>query len=93
MTTSDGICYWIDNSGMRVVAKRVIVLDWLENGYNMGVKLLVEQEDFNLDRLENDGQTLLLWATRNVRVGVVELLLEQKEVGPDMPDNDYRTVH
>ena len=76
-----------------MVAKRVIVLDWLENGYNMGVKLLVEQEDFNLDRLENDGQTLLLWATRNVRVGVVELLLEQKEVGPDMPDNDYRTVH
>jgi len=77
---------------MRVVAKRVIVPDWPENGYDMGVKLLVEREDFNPDRPENDGQTLLLWATRNVRVRVVELLLEQ-EVGPDMPDNDYRTVH
>jgi len=53
----------------------------------------VEREDFNPDMPENDGQTLLLWATRNVRVRVVELLLEQKEVGPDMPDNDYRTVH
>ena len=36
-------------------------------------------------------KTPLLWAPRSGSDGVVKLLLEREDVGPDWPDNDGRT--
>ena len=46
------------------------------------MKILLEREDVNPDRLDNRGRTPLWLAAKNGREGVVKLLLEREDVSP-----------
>ena len=56
------------------------------------VKLFLEREEVNPDKLDNGGWTPLLYAVKGGYDGVVKLLLEREEVNPDKPDNGGCTL-
>ena len=58
---------------------------------NKIVELLLDRRDVSPDRLDNYGQTPLLWAAGCGNDGVVELLLGQEDVNPDRSDCRGRT--
>ena len=50
--------------------------------------MFLERKDVNPDRADTKyGRTLLTWATRNGREGVVKMLLERKNVRPAVLDD------
>ena len=55
------------------------------------MRLLLEREEVNLDKLDSRGRTPLSYAAGSGYEGVVKLLLEWEEVDPDKPDHDGQT--
>jgi len=59
-------------------------------GHEGVVKVLLEQNKFNPDTVDNDyGRTPLLWAAKNGHEGVVRVLLDRTDVNPDKADTIY----
>jgi len=50
--------------------------------------MLLERDEVNADRQDNDGQTPLLGASDKGHEGIVKMLLERDEVKPDNPANN-----
>ena len=53
--------------------------------------MLLDQDEVNPDKPDNDGRTPLLHAAWSGHTEVVKMLLDQDEVNPDKPDNDGQT--
>jgi len=56
------------------------------NGHEGVVKILLEREEVNPDKPNNNGRTPLSYAALSGHEGVVKILLEREEVNPDKPD-------
>ena len=52
------------------------------------VKILLEREEVNPDKPDNDGWTPLSYAAARGHEGLVKMLLRREEVNSDKPDND-----
>ena len=53
--------------------------------------MLLQRDDVNPDKPDNEGRTLLWNAAYNGHVGVVKMLLERDDVNPDRPGNGGQT--
>lgn len=63
-----------------------------EHGHVEVVKLLLAQDDIDMNLPDLDGQTPLAWAACNGHSSVVNLLLERDELRADMVDLDGNTA-
>ena len=52
---------------------------------------LIEMECYDINEGDFSGCGPIAWAARNGHEGVVKILLEQREISPDKPNNDGRT--
>ena len=55
------------------------------------MKILLERDEVNPGKPDNEGRTPLLSAACNGHVAIVQILLERSKVGPGKPDSDCRT--
>jgi len=55
------------------------------------VKILLERDEVNPDKPDNDGRTPLLYAAGNGYAEVVEILLGRDDVDPSKPDEYGQT--
>jgi len=67
-------------------------LSWgAQNGHEAVVRMLLAQDDVDVDLKDNNGRTPLSWATENRHEAVVRLLLEQDDVDVNSKDINGRT--
>jgi len=55
------------------------------------VAVLVQMEGCDINQIDSQGNTPLIWAAKNGHEGVVKILLARDDVNPYKPDNDGRT--
>ena len=62
-----------------------------KNGHDGAVKLLLDREDVDPNRPNNNSSTPLSWAAINGHEEVIKLLLGRKDIDPNHPDNQDNT--
>ena len=61
------------------------------DGHEEVVRILLERDDIDPDKPDQDGRTPLWWAAWVGQEGVVKLLLGRDDVNPDKPDKSGLT--